>query len=392
MSALITSESVTEGHPDKIADQISDGILDALLAQDPDSRVACETLVTTGLVLVSGEITTEAYVDVPRLCREIIRDIGYTRAKYGFDADTCAVLTSIHDQSQDIAGGVARSVETRSGGAQELGAGDQGLVVGFACDETAELMPLSIFLAHRLAERLTEVRKSELLPFILPDGKTQVTISYQDGVAQGVETVVVSTQHKSGVSNEDIKEQVIQHVINPVLPPDLVSDHTRVLVNPSGRFVLGGPHADTGLTGRKIIVDSYGGVAHHGGGAFSGKDPTKVDRSGAYAARWAAKHVVSSGLARRCEIQIAYAIGVAHPLAVNLDTFGTGVLPDAQLAQAVTEVFDFRPEAIIEALDLRRPLYRKTASYGHFGRSDADFPWERLDRLTEMQKAAAVYR
>ncbi len=392
MSALITSESVTEGHPDKIADQISDGLLDALLAQDPDSRVACETLVTTGLVLVSGEITTEAYVDVPRLCREIIRDIGYTRAKYGFDADTCAVLTSIHDQSQDIAGGVARSVETRSGGAQELGAGDQGLVVGFACDETAELMPLSIFLAHRLAERLTEVRKSELLPFILPDGKTQVTISYQDGVAQGVETVVVSTQHKSGVSNEDIKEQVIQHVINPVLPPDLVSDHTRVLVNPSGRFVLGGPHADTGLTGRKIIVDSYGGVAHHGGGAFSGKDPTKVDRSGAYAARWAAKHVVSSGLARRCEIQIAYAIGVAHPLAVNLDTFGTGVLPDAQLAQAVTEVFDFRPEAIIEALDLRRPLYRKTASYGHFGRSDADFPWERLDRLTEMQKAAAVYR
>ncbi|MHB1843055.1 MAG: methionine adenosyltransferase [Sulfobacillus sp.] len=392
MAQLITSESVTEGHPDKIADQISDGILDALLAQDPDSRVACETLVTTGLVLVSGEITTEAYVDVPRLCREIIRDIGYTRAKYGFDADTCAVLTSIHDQSQDIAHGVGRSVETRQGGDQDLGAGDQGMVVGFACDETTELMPLPIFLAHRLAERLAEVRKSQLLPFVLPDGKTQVTVSYQDGVVQGVETVVVSTQHKSGVSNDDIGEQIRQHVIDPVLPTELVGDHTRVLVNPSGRFVLGGPHADTGLTGRKIIVDSYGGVAHHGGGAFSGKDPTKVDRSGAYAARWAAKHVVSAGLARRCEIQIAYAIGVARPVAVHIDTFGTGLLPDAQLAQAVAQVFDFRPAAIIEALDLRRPIYRQTASYGHFGRPGADFPWERLDRLADMKKAAAVYR
>ncbi len=392
MTVLLTSESVTEGHPDKIADQISDGILDALLSQDPLSRVACETLVTTGLVLVSGEITTDAYVDVPRLCREIIAEIGYTRAKYGFDADTCAVLTTIRDQSQDIALGVGRPVEARAGGQESLGAGDQGMVVGFACDETPELMPLPISLAHRLAARLAEVRKDRRLPFALPDGKTQVTVRYQDGRPEAVETVVVSTQHTPEVSNEEIRAEICRQVIDPVLPAELVGANTRILVNPSGRFVLGGPHADTGLTGRKIIVDTYGGAAHHGGGAFSGKDPTKVDRSGAYAARWAAKHVVAAGLASRCEIQIAYAIGVAHPLAVEIETFGTGVLPDRQLGEAVLRVFDFRPAAIIEALDLRRPIYRQTASYGHFGRPDADFSWERLDRLQDLEKAAAVYR
>ncbi len=386
MHSLFTSESVTEGHPDKVADQISDAILDAILANDPDARVAAETLVTTGLVLVAGEITTSCYADLPSIIRSTVRDIGYTRAKFGFDADTCAVLTSIDEQSPDIAQGVDKALETRDGNAeQDQGAGDQGMMFGYACDETPELMPLPISLAHALSRRLAEVRRSGALGFLRPDGKTQVTIRYEDDRPVHVDTVVVSSQHADDVSNETLEAAIRLEVIDAVVPAALRDGATRYLVNPSGRFVYGGPAADSGLTGRKIIVDTYGGMARHGGGAFSGKDPSKVDRSASYAARWVAKHVVAAGLARRCEIQLSYAIGVAHPLAVRVDTFGTGLLADQEIAAAVQDVFDLRPAAIIRALDLRRPIYRQVAAYGHFGRPDLDLPWERLTKVPELQ-------
>lgn len=393
MRTVFTSESVTEGHPDKVADQISDGILDVILERDPLARTAIETLVTTGLVLVAGEVTTEAFADVLGVAREILRDIGYTRAKFGFDADTCAVLTSIHDQSPDIAQGVLTPLETRSGESQEeLGAGDQGMVVGYATDETPEYLPLPIALAHRIARQLAVVRKSGEAPFLWPDGKTQITVVYEEGVPKALGTVVVSAQHSPEADAATLEEAVRSLVIDPIVPEDLVTPSTRFLVNPSGRFVLGGPTADTGMTGRKIIVDTYGGFASHGGGAFSGKDPTKVDRSGAYAARWAAKNVVAARLARRCEIQVAYAIGVARPVSVRIDTHGTGVISDEDLSEIVAGVFDFRPGAIIEQLDLRRPIYRQTAAYGHFGRTDADFTWERLDRTEDLLRAAHARR
>ena len=386
MHSLFTSESVTEGHPDKVADQISDAILDTILANDPDARVAAETLVTTGLVLVAGEITTSCYADLPSIIRSTVRDIGYTRAKFGFDADTCAVLTSIDEQSPDIAQGVDKALETRDGTAeQDQGAGDQGMMFGYACDETPELMPLPISLAHALSRRLAEVRRSGALGFLRPDGKTQVTIRYEDDRPVHVDTVVVSSQHADDVSNETLEAAIRAEVIDAVVPAALRDGATRYLVNPSGRFVYGGPAADSGLTGRKIIVDTYGGMARHGGGAFSGKDPSKVDRSASYAARWVAKHVVAAGLARRCEIQLSYAIGVAHPLAVRVDTFGTGRLADQEIAAAVQDVFDLRPAAIIRALDLRRPIYRQVAAYGHFGRPDLDLPWEHLTKVAELQ-------
>jgi len=385
LHTVFTSESVTEGHPDKVADQISDGILDTILTRDPLARTAIETLVTTGLVLVAGEVTTDAFADVLEVAREVLRDIGYTRAKFGFDADTCAVLTSIHDQSPEIAQGILTPLETRSGeSVEEIGAGDQGMVVGYATDETPEYMPLPIALAHRLAKRLADVRKEAKAPFLWPDGKTQVTVIYEDGTPASLGTVVVSAQHSPEVDATRLEEAVRSLVIDPVIPPHLMTPTTRILVNPSGRFVMGGPTADTGMTGRKIIVDTYGGFARHGGGAFSGKDPTKVDRSGAYAARWAAKNVVAAGLAKRVEIQIAYAIGVAKPVSVRLDTFGTGSIPDDDLSRLVAELFDFRPGAIIERLDLRRPIYRRTAAYGHFGRTDTEFSWERLDRIEDL--------
>ncbi len=386
MRSLFTSESVTEGHPDKVADQISDAILDAILANDPDARVAAETLVTTGLVLVAGEISTSCYADLPSIIRSTVRDIGYTRAKYGFDADTCAVLTSIDEQSPDIAQGVDKALETRAGDAeQDQGAGDQGMMFGYACDETPELMPLPISLAHALARRLSEVRRGEL-GFLRPDGKTQVTIRYENDRPVHVDTVVVSSQHADDVSNEEIESAIRELVIDTVVPAALRDRETRYLVNPSGRFVYGGPAADSGLTGRKIIVDTYGGMARHGGGAFSGKDPSKVDRSASYAARWVAKHIVAAGLASRCEIQLSYAIGVAHPLAVRVDTFGTGRVADDEIASAVQGVFDLRPAAIISALDLRRPIYRQVAAYGHFGRPDLDLPWERLTRVEALRE------
>lgn len=387
---LFTSESVTEGHPDKVADQISDAILDDLLADDPMARVAAETVVATGLTLVAGEISTTAYVDIPRVVRDTIREIGYTRAKMGFDSDTVAVLTSIDEQSGDIAQGVDRSWEEREGAdGDELslqGAGDQGLVFGYACRETPELMPLPIALAHRLARRLADVRKDGTLPFLWPDGKTQVTVAYENHRPMAVETVVVSAQHQPETSHRDLTDALNAVVVRPVLG-DLATRDVKVLINPTGRFVVGGPRGDTGLTGRKIIVDTYGGMARHGGGAFSGKDPTKVDRSASYAARWVAKHVVAARLAERAEVQVSYAIGVARPLSVSVDTFGTGVLPDDRLAAAVQDVFDLRPLAIIRALDLRRPLYRQTAAYGHFGRPDLNLPWERLDRLDALAAA-----
>ncbi|MDA8198850.1 MAG: methionine adenosyltransferase [Thermaerobacter sp.] len=387
---LFTSESVTEGHPDKVADQISDAILDDLLAKDPMARVAAETVVATGLTLVAGEISTTAYVDIPRVVRDTIRQIGYTRAKMGFDSDTVAVLTSIDEQSGDIAQGVDRSWEEREGAdGDELslqGAGDQGLVFGYACRETPELMPLPIALAHRLARRLADVRKDGTLPFLWPDGKTQVTVAYENHRPVAVDTVVVSAQHQPETSQRDLADALCAAVVRPVLG-DLATRDLKVLVNPTGRFVVGGPRGDTGLTGRKIIVDTYGGMARHGGGAFSGKDPTKVDRSASYAARWVAKHLVAARLAERAEVQVSYAIGVARPLAVSVDTFGTGVLPDDRLAAAVQDVFDLRPLAIIRALDLRRPLYRQTAAYGHFGRPDLNLPWERLDRLDALAAA-----
>ncbi len=387
---LFTSESVTEGHPDKICDQISDAILDAILEQDPMARVACETTVSTGLVHVMGEITTSCYVDIPKIARGVIRDIGYDRAKYGFDCDTCAVITNIDEQSADIALGVDRSLESKEASSEEMdnGAGDQGMMFGYACRETEELMPLPIALAHKMARRLTEVRKAGLVDYLRPDGKTQVTVEYdeQDRPLR-VDTVVLSTQHSPEVELEQIRKDMIELIIRPSVPAELLDEQTIIYVNPTGRFVIGGPQGDSGLTGRKIIVDTYGGTAPHGGGAFSGKDPTKVDRSAAYAARWVAKNVVAAGLADRCQVQLAYAIGVAHPVSIRVDTFGTGTVDDGALEAAVEKVFDLRPAAIIRRLGLRRPIYRQTAAYGHFGRTDLDLPWERVDMTDALRQA-----
>ncbi|MHB1651114.1 MAG: methionine adenosyltransferase [Desulfitobacteriaceae bacterium] len=392
---LFTSESVTEGHPDKICDQISDAILDAIFAKDPNARVACETSVTTGLVLVSGEITTNCYVDIPRIVRETIREIGYTRAKYGFDADTCAVLTSIGEQSADIALGVDKALEAKSGEMSEseiesIGAGDQGMMFGYATNETESYMPLPIDLAHKLALRLAAVRKSNLLKYLRPDGKTQVTVEYEGDKPLRVDTIVISTQHHPEVPQEQIRQDLLEHVVFPTVPNELLDEKTKYFINPTGRFVIGGPQGDAGLTGRKIIVDTYGGMARHGGGAFSGKDPTKVDRSAAYAARYVAKNVVAAGLADRCEIQLAYAIGVAHPVSVLVETFGTAKIPDDKIVELVQQNFDLRPAGIIKALDLRRPLYRQVASYGHFGRNDLDLPWEKTDKAAQLRTQAGL--
>jgi S-adenosylmethionine synthetase len=401
---LFTSESVTEGHPDKVADQVSDTILDAVLTDDPNGRVACETLVTTGLVVVAGEITTETYVEIPRLVRETIKRIGYDRAKYGFDADTCGVMVALDEQSPDIALGVERSYETQRGDddpLDRLGAGDQGMMFGYACTETEELMPLPIMLAHKIAKRLSEVRKAQILPYLRPDGKTQVTIRYEideHGRQRAVEVVrvLVSTQHRDGLDTEAlIKPDLIEHVLHPILPRDLYDERRFderdfVLVNPTGKFVVGGPMGDTGLTGRKIIVDTYGGAARHGGGAFSGKDPTKVDRSAAYAARYVAKNVVAAGIAERCELQVSYAIGVAHPVSIEVDCFGTERIPLERIASLVREQFDLRPGAILRDLDLWRPIYGQTAAYGHFGREEQDFTWERTDRADALRAAAGL--
>ena len=388
MRRLFTSESVTEGHPDKLCDQISDAILDAIIAQDPDARVACETFATTGVVTVMGEITTSSYVDISEIVRKTVKEVGYDASEKSFDGNTCAVLTAIHEQSPDIAMGVNDALETRDEGKQaDIGAGDQGMMFGYACNETPEKMPLPIALSHRLALRLTQVRKDGTLPFLYPDGKSQVTVEYEDGKPVAVDTVVISAQHSADVDMEILREAIRNQVILPVIPENLMTENTRILINPTGRFVLGGPAGDTGLTGRKIIVDTYGGCAPHGGGAFSGKDPTKVDRSAAYAARHAAKNVVAAGLADKCMIQLAYAIGVAEPVSVLVDTDGTGVVPDEQLAEIVTKVFDFRPSAIIERLRLRRPIYRQTAAYGHFGRTDIDLPWEREDCVAALKNA-----
>ena len=387
---LFTSESVTEGHPDKLADQISDTILDAIIAQDPLARVAAETMVTTGLVFVCGEITTKCYADIPSIIREKVKEVGYTRAKYGFDGDTCAVLTSIDEQSPDIAMGVDRAREVKdeeSGDSlDQIGAGDQGMVVGYACDETDELMPLSISLAHKLAQRLAAVRKEGLLPYLRPDGKSQVTVAYRDGKPDHLQTVVVSAQHSEEVSLKQIEKDITELVIRETVPPELLTARTRLLVNPTGRFVTGGPQGDAGLTGRKIIVDTYGGAALHGGGAFSGKDPTKVDRSAAYAARHAAKNIVAAGLARRCQLQIAYVIGVARPVSIAVETFGTSSLAPGRLEALLNECFDLRPAAIIEQLDLRRPIYQQLAAYGLFGRPELDLTWERLDRVSLLKE------
>lgn len=388
---LFSSESVTEGHPDKICDQISDAVLDAMIGQDPMSRVACETAVTTGLVLVMGEITTSCYADIPKLVRETIREIGYTRAKYGFDCDTCAVITSLDEQSPDIALGVNKALEAKTGEMNDqqieaIGAGDQGMVFGFACDETPEYMPMPISLAHKLTRRLTEVRKNNILTYLRPDGKSQVTVEYQDGVPSRVDTVIISSQHDPQVGQEEIARDVIAKVIKEVIPVKLLDDRTRYLVNPTGRFVVGGPQGDSGLTGRKIIVDTYGGYARHGGGAFSGKDPTKVDRSGAYAARHAAKNIVAAGLAKQCEIQIAYAIGVAKPVSILVETFGTGTISNEEIAEITRKNFDFRPAAIIRDLQLRRPIFKQVAAYGHFGRNDLDLPWEKLNKVPQLKK------
>ena len=379
---LFTSESVTEGHPDKVCDNIADAALDAMLRNDPNSRVARECCATTGMVMVMGEVTTNCYIDIPKLVRDVVLEIGYDKPEYGFDGHTLAVISAINGQSPDIAMGVDKSFEAKHGDTDsyDIGAGDQGMMFGYACDETPECMPLSISLAHKLTRRLTEVRKSRHLGYLRPDGKSQVTVEYdENGKPVRIDTIVISTQHDPDIDMEHLRRDVIENVIRPVIPAELVDAETRIFVNPTGRFVIGGPQGDSGLTGRKIIVDTYGGVGRHGGGSFSGKDPTKVDRSAAYAARYAAKNIVAQGYAKRCEIQLAYAIGVAKPVSVRVDTFGTGTMPDAELEKMLLASFDFRPAAIIEKLDLRRPIYKKTAAYGHFGRDDADFPWEKVD-------------
>ncbi len=389
MRRLFTSESVTEGHPDKICDQISDAVLDSILEKDPTARVACETAVTTGMVLVMGEISTSCYVDIPKVVRKTIREIGYDRAKYGFDCDTCSVLTSIDEQSGDIAMGVDEALESRAGtkdDVEAVGAGDQGMMFGYATNETPEFMPSPIAMAHRLSRRLTEVRKNETLPYLRPDGKTQVTVEYDDNKVVRIDAIVISTQHDEHVSQEQIREDLMEHVIKHVIPAELLDESTKYYINPTGRFVVGGPQGDSGLTGRKIIVDTYGGYGRHGGGAFSGKDPTKVDRSAAYAARWVAKNLVAAGVADKLEIQLAYAIGVAKPVSIEVETFGTGKLNEEEITRIVEKVFDLRPGAIIRDLNLRRPIYRQTAAYGHFGRNDLNLPWEQLNKVEEIKK------
>jgi len=386
---LFTSESVTEGHPDKVCDQISDAVLDEILKVDPVARVACETLTTTGIVIVVGEITTSEYVDIQSIVRNVLKDIGYTRAKYGFDASTCSVITSINEQSRDIALGVDSALEYKKGNEDKynsVGAGDQGMMFGYACTETEEFMPLPITLAHKLSKRLSYVRKNDILPYLRPDGKSQVTVEYIDGIPNRIEAIVVSTQHSSSVKTEQIEKDIKEVVINEVIPSNLIDKNTKIYVNPTGRFEIGGPMGDAGLTGRKIIVDTYGGFGRHGGGAFSGKDPTKVDRSGAYMARYIAKNIVASGICEKLEIGISYAIGVAKPLSIYVDTFGTGKISDDEIIEIVKKVFDLRPAAIIDILDLRRPIYRQIAAYGHFGRNDLDLPWERLDKIEEIKK------
>ena len=391
---LFTSESVTEGHPDKICDQISDAILDEILKNDPNARVACETTCTTGIVSIMGEITTNCYVDFPKVARQVVLDIGYNRAKFGFDGTTCAVVTTIDEQSPDIAQGVNSGFENREEGGNDsensTGAGDQGMMFGYACDETPELMPLPISLAHKMAMKLTEVRKDGILDYLRPDGKTQVTVEYEDDKPVRIDTVVVSSQHSPEVDINKLREDIKREVIIPTVPAELMDDNTKIFINPTGRFVIGGPNGDSGLTGRKIIVDTYGGYARHGGGAFSGKDPTKVDRSAAYASRWVAKNVVAAGLASRCEVQLAYAIGVAHPVSIMVDTFGTGKISEEKIETAIREVFDLRPYAIINRLDLRKPIYRKLAAYGHMGREDLNVAWEKTDMAQELRKAAGI--